>query len=268
MTTRTPAVLLAALCLALPACSEDEPDTAQLPLDSSYLQSLEEDDTPPPPKPDPAADAEQTPVADEPEADSADPERELRAQRESRSSLGRTRDMARDTRNQLSGGASTDSRLADTGYDEHWIEVRDLHWDVPEAWTLAIPSNPRITGEAVVQSPLGNATVLFYEVPGDPAAALRDLGTTMLDELGSRQRPRTTRDTVAGRTVHRISVLTGTFVDPANRSAREQPFWGLRAAAIELDERTTAVVVLRGPEQTINQNDARWDGMIEGMTTK
>ncbi len=270
MNARINTVLLPALLvgLALPACSDREPEEARPALDSSYLESLEEDTKPkrapaPPPEPEPAAEE----PADDDESPDDDEERELRAQRESRSSLGRTRDMARDTRNQLSGGATTNSRLADTGYDEHWIEVRDFHWDVPEAWSIAIPNNPQIKGELVIESSLGNASALFYEVSGDPQNALRQVAATMLDDLGSPQRPRPAREQIAGATVHRIAV-SGTYTDPANRSAREQPFWALRAIAIEIDERTTLVATLRGPQQTVEQHDARWDGMIEGMTTK
>ncbi|MEQ8769447.1 MAG: hypothetical protein RIB60_02940 [Phycisphaerales bacterium] len=271
MTTRpTPALLalLAGLGLVLPACSEDEPETTRPPLDSSYLESLEEDAEP---AERPARPAEPEPA--DARGDDADPpaesgeERELRAQNESRSSFGKTRDMARDTRNQLSGGATTDSRLAQTGYDEHWIEVRNFHWDVPEAWTLAIPSDPQVKGELVIQSPLGNASALFYEVAGDARNALRQVAATMFDDLGSPQRPRPAEEQIAGVTVHRVST-SGTYTDPADRTAREQPFWALRAIAIEIDERTTLVATLRGPEQTVQQNDARWDAMIEGMTTK
>ncbi|GJM18391.1 MAG: hypothetical protein DHS20C14_06040 [Phycisphaeraceae bacterium] len=272
MPRTTPAALALLAILPLGACSEDEPEQAPPPLSSSYLESLEEETSPKrlaarAPEP-PAENAD-----DEPEDTTADdaavedePERDLREARTSRSTLGKTRDRARSLRNEMSGGATTGSPIADTGFDEMWIETRGLHWDVPEPWLIAIPTGD-IKGELVVEHDIGNGQILFYVAETDAVRALQQVGRTFTDDLGAPQRPRPTKADIAGRTVHRIST-DGTFSDPNDRSTNDKPFWALRAAAIEIDDETSVVVLFRGPEDTVKQNAARWDAMIEGMTTR
>lgn len=277
MTTPRPSSLAAlAVVLGLvPGCGSKDPEPeAPYRIEKSYI---DDNPKPRPPKPEPAAAEPESPEPaatpptepepePEPESQPADeaPERELVAERQSRSSLGRTRDMARDLRSGLQGGAAPSGEIASTTDQDMWIEVGDLHWDVPLAWSLVIPSNPAIKGELLVENQLGNAQVLFREDPRPASAIVRDPGVTVLDDIGDAIRPSARKAQVAGHAVHRFT-MAGTMVPPRGN---ELPFWTVRGVVIERPGQPAVVVLMLGPDQTMLQNQARWEGMIEGMTTR
>jgi len=270
-TRRLTLVALALPVLVLPACGSKDPspDAGYVPQ-NSYIDDLDKKDeraaaaTPAPePEPEPAAAPEPAP---EPPAETPDeaPERELTAQRKSRSIYGKTRDMARDLRPGLQGAATPTGDIALTTDQDMWIEVGNLHWDAPLDWQLVIPGDPSIKGELHVPSPLGDAQILFREDPRPANAIVRDVGVRVVDDIAEPIRPTDRKSQIAGHTVHRFS-MSGTVVPP---TGNDLPFWKVHAVVVERPEHPCVVILFMGPSQTVEQNEPRWDAMIEGMTAK
>lgn len=265
-----PIVLLLAPLAALPACGskDTEPDTTNLPQ-HSYIDELDKQDDRAAAAAHPAPEADSATTEPEPEPQPAAapeeaPERDLVAERRAKSTFGRTRDMARDLRPGMQGGATPTGDIAATTDQDMWIEVGNLHWDVPLVWRLVISGDPNVKGELLIQSDLGDAQVLFREDPRPAGAIVRDLGVTVVDDIAEPVRPRDDKTQIAGHTVHRLT-MAGTVVPP---QGNDLPFWTVHAAIVERPGQPCVVIVFMGPSTTVEQNTARWDAMIEGMTTR
>jgi len=229
--------------------------------DTSYLDGLAEDKGIETSEPEPV-EIDQTQIAAEPKNEYKDEEREWTEEDGSRSILGRARDSAKDQRNAIQGGTEPENGIANTTYDEEYAQTAGFAWDMPEDWRMAVPSSGHFA-EMFVQHPLGNASVVFEKTEWTSAQTKRELQKYITDMFGSSD-ARTSTKSVMGYNVT-VFDLEGTYIDPGGKGGRnESPFYAIHAALIELP---TAKVLIRmwGPQDTINQNKAKFDAMIEKM---
>lgn len=273
-TPRTIASTLSvSILIALAGCgggSDSDSKSAVAPdyeADTSYLDGLAADkgiDTS-----DPVADEpieiDQTQIAAEPEKTYEDEDREWVEEDGSKSIFGRSRDKARDQRNAIQGGTEPENGIANTTYDEEYAQAAGFAWDMPEDWRMAVPSSGHFA-EMLVQHPLGNASVVFEKTEWNAAQTKRELQKYIISTFGSTD-ARTSTKSVRGFSVTMFD-LEGTYIDPSGKGGRnESPFYAIHAALIELP--TTKVLIrMWGPQDTVNQNKAKFDAMIEKMYEK
>lgn len=235
--------------------------------DTSYLDDLAEDKGIDTSEPDPAEPVEidQTQIAAEPENDYKDEDREWVEEDGSKSLLGRARDRGKDIRDQIQGGTEPENGIANTTYDEEYAQAAGFAWDMPEDWRMAVPSAGHF-GEMFIKHPLGNASVVFEKTEWNSSQTKRELQKYITDMFGSSD-AHTSIKTVNGFSVT-IFDLEGTYIDPSGKGGRnESPFYAIHAALIELP--TTKVLIrMWGPQDTVNQNKAKFDKMIENMYEK
>lgn len=232
--------------------------------DTSYLDDLAEDqgiDTSEPEAAEPI-EIDQTQIAADPANDYEDEDREWVEEDGSKSLLGRARDRGKDIRDQIQGGTEPENGIANTTYDEEYAQAAGFAWDMPEDWRMAVPSAGRF-GEMFIKHPLGNASVVFEKTEWNSSQTKRELQKYITDMFGSSD-ARTSSKTVKGFSVT-IFDLEGTYIDPSGKGGRnESPFYAIHAALIELP--TTKVLIrMWGPQDTVNQNKAKFDKMIENM---
>lgn len=255
---RSVAAVLAALALA--ACSDDAEDTEPFTPDTSYLDDIHGDD--PQPKREPEADPEPEPdTPPEPDAADSDEDRPALTKREgSKSTLGRSRDRGRDTRNRLSGGTSGD--VADT--QDRTVRVRDLRWETPDDWEIAVPSGAGVIAELLVPARTGNASITFTAATGTPAQLVRTWEAQVLDYLGEPSNADTSTRTIDGCTVT-LATLNGIYTDNANGHT-EHPAWTVRGAIIQRPGESELIVIKwYGPELTVQAHAASWDALLRSM---
>jgi hypothetical protein len=244
------------MVLALAGCEKPAP-----PPPPDFAPSSILDDAPPPaPAPAPAAEA---PAPAEPPAATADDEPELVRERQSRSTLGRTRDMARDVRDDLSGGTSAPNGLAETDGLPQVVRVEGLAFAVPDPWRIAIPSNPMRKAEILIQSRLGNATITFTTAGGTARDNVQRWERQVLDSVGDPVSARTETAEGDGGRVTTIAAMEGTYLDgPPGGAQQERPFWALRGAIIERPGMPTVFVKMFGPEDTVTQAEELFKQMV------
>ncbi|MFK7884455.1 MAG: hypothetical protein AB8F26_09780 [Phycisphaerales bacterium] len=261
-------IIASGLCLAaLSACSDSSSSNSKdIVPDSGYgtdgLDSLGSGTTPEPvaePEPEEPViidQSAQTPNEDE--------EREWQKERESQSLLGRSRDKAKTLRNSIQGGTDEpEGGLAATTPDEEWVGTSGWEWDMPESWQMAIPAGGRF-GEMYISSPTGAASVAFTKETRTVAELERQVGSIVVDLIGSKVTPKVTQQEVQGLPV-KILALEGTYVDPSAKGGRnEKPFYAVRSAIVDLGDYRVLVTLL-GPESTVFNNAGKFDAMIEGM---
>ena len=260
---------LAAL-LTLTACGgsdaqSDQAATADYEPDTSYLDDMARDQgiETEQPEPEPVEIAQGT--ANQPDTPPQDEKREWIEEEGSKSILGRSRDKARDIRNNISGGTEPEEGIANTTYDEEYAQAAGYAWDMPEGWRMAVPAKGHFA-EMYIQNPLGNASVVFSKTNDSTIQTRRSLEQYITDTFGSSD-TRTSTKTVNTHTVT-IFELEGTYIDPAGKGgSNENPFYAIRAALIELP--TTKVLVrMWGPQDTVRQNASKFDAMINNMYQK
>lgn len=238
-------------------CGKEEPAEAWA-IEKSSIVDEPRAKAPAPAREEPAPEAVEPAEGDE----AAEEPEELTAARTSQSTFGRTRDRAREVRNEITGGATTEAPLAEMGMDPT-LRAAGLVWALPEGWAQAIPVEGGVLAEAVVPHPLGNARLTVREDRQPAERALEAIGRRVLDEVGDPVRARPEAIEVAGLRVLRLGA-EGTVLEASGRGG-EQPFWAVRAAAVEREGRATVVVLLVGPEDTVRASEAVWEAMIEGM---
>lgn len=249
------AAVLASSSLFLAACAEEEPLPPPPPPSPELLG--EPAPTPPPAPPPPSDDTEtQTASAENPI-----PERTLEAERESRSTLGRTRDGARDLRNNIVGGADRDDPVAATTADEHYLEADTLVWNVPLDWDITIPSDPAVRSSARIPSPLGDANIRVTTPRADQRSLINTWRREWINGTGGPANIRTETITVDGLTVT-LATADGTYT---GGRGNESPFWSLRAAIVDRGGDQPAVLTLIGPEDTVRRAEGLWRALIDGM---
>ncbi|MEM9560009.1 MAG: hypothetical protein AAF995_06840 [Planctomycetota bacterium] len=237
----------------------------------------EEEPLPPPPPPSPellddapASPAQPAPPQAQPRpADTREPEavgnpvaeRELVEQRRSQSTLGRSRDTARDLRNDIVGGADRDDAVAATTADEHYLEAANLVWDVPLDWAITIPSDASILSSARITSPTGDANIRVAASNAPAQTVVRNWRRDWVDMTGDAANIRTERTTINNTPVT-LASAEGTYT--AGRG-NEQPFWALRAAIVERPGQPPIVLTLIGPEDTVRRADAQWRALIQSQ---
>jgi len=267
MNTLRPASLLASATLAMillfaPGCSES-PSSAPPPpadeIDTSYLDELEREQAP---EPEP-----QTLTAEEPveitRGTPTEEERQWQSEPGSRSTLGKTRDRAKDLANQIKDGTSPDNGIAFTRSDEEYANSSGYRWDMPEDWRMAVPSSGHFA-EMYINNPLGNASVVFSKEQGSTQELTRLLQSMLVRDIGGRTRADSTTKTILGLPVTTLD-LKGTYVDPSGKGGgNESPFYAIHAVIIELPD-ARILINMWGPEDTIAQNTGRFDAMIERM---
>ena len=259
---------LAVTVLALAGCGDSSSEkTAVAPdyeADTSYLDGLAEDKgietSEPEPEP---VEIDQTQVEAEKSYD--DEEREWVAEEGSKSLLGRSRDKAKDIRERIQGGTEPDNGIANTSFDEEYAQAAGFAWDMPEGWRMAVPSADHFA-EMFIQNPLGNASVVFSKTELSTTQARRELEKYITDTFGSSGTSTSTK-TIQGYNVTMFD-LEGTYIDPSGKGGRnESPFYAIHAALIELP--TTKVLIrMWGPQDTVNQNKGKFDGMLNKMYEK
>lgn len=271
--TPTPYITIACTLttlLALSACggsdaSSDQSAAQDYEPDTSYLddmardKGIETDRT----EPEPVETAQDTPTAQD--NTPSDEQREWVEEEGAKSIFGRSRDKARDIRNDISGGTEPEEGIANTTYDEDYAQAAGFAWDMPDGWRMAVPSANSFA-EMYIQNPLGNASVVFTKTTESTTQTKRTLEQYITDTFGSTS-TRTSTKEVMGHTVT-IFELEGTYIDPAGKGGRnENPFYAIRAALVELPT-TNVLIRMWGPQDTINQNKPKFDAMINNMYEK
>ena len=268
-------VLSISTLIALAGCgggSDESSPSAVTPdyePDTSYLDELAEDqgiETEDPNAVDPV-EIDQTQIASEDDEDKEylDEDREWIEEEESKSLLGRARDRGKTVRDQIQGGTEPENGIANTTFDEEYAQAAGFAWDMPEDWRMAVPSSGHFA-EMFIQHPLGNASVIFEKTEWSTSQTKRELQKYITDTFGSSD-ARTSTKTVRDFNVTMFD-LEGTYIDPSGKGGRnESPFYAIHAALIELP--TTKVLIrMWGPQDTVNQNKAKFDRMIEKMYEK
>jgi hypothetical protein len=263
-----PKALIVALGLALgmAGCSDSSSQSKDVVPDSGYGTDSLDALSPGGQQPAPAPTADDDPVTiDQGSTTPAeDQERDWIKERESQSLLGRSRDKAKDLRNDLQGGTDgPDNGFAATTEEDEWVGTTGYRWDMPDGWKMAIPGSGRF-GEMYIQSDFGAATVAFTKEDGTVAELERRVAGMLVDMIGSKITPKTESLEVDGRSVKLLS-LEGTYIDPSSKGgANEKPFYAVRGAVIDLGT-TRVLVVLWGPEDTVKRNESKFSAMIKGM---
>lgn len=261
-----PKLLIVALGLALgiAGCSDSSSQPEDVVPDSGYgtdsLDALSPDGQPAPaPEPD-----EPVTIDQGSETPPEDQDRDWIKERESQSLLGRSRDKAKDLRNDLQGGTDgPDNGFAATTEEDEWVGTTGYRWEMPDGWKMAIPGSGRF-GEMYIQSDFGAATVAFTKEDGTVAELERRVAGMLVDMIGSKITPKTETFEVDGRAVKLLS-LEGAYIDPsAKGGGNEKPFYAVRGAVIDLGA-TRVLVVLWGPEDTVRANEGKFAAMIKGM---
>jgi len=199
----------------------------------------------------------------ETEKEYADEEREWTEEDGSKSLFGRSRDRAKDLRDQIQDSTEPERGIAITQFDEEYAQAAGFAWDMPEDWRMAVPGAGRFA-EMYIQNPLGNASVVFTKETDSITQIKRSLQSTITDTFSGRSSAKTTTKTVMGHTVT-IFDLEGTYIDPtAKGTSNGSPFYAIHAAVIELPT-TKVLIKLWGPQDTVNQSLGKFDAMIEKM---
>lgn len=264
----------AALALAaafLGSCGQSEPEFAPERGGRAVAteQPAAEDATQPsadpaPSRDEPATEPEPTPVAtDDGRIPDHVRERPLVEDLGSRSSLGRTRDSAKDLRNSLQGGLDT-SPLAITSREDEYVQIANIHWDLPEGWRIAVPQDPDVLEEVVVPSATyGSGRILFMRSDGSYDEQVRDWEGRMLDGVGSPV------DAIsdpydAGDYAGQAFTMRGTYV----ADGREHPFFMIAIIGIDLEDGTSVTGVYIAPEDTQLENRAKWEQFLDSVKIK
>ena len=264
-------VVSLALLPTLPVCgkadsksSSADAVTPDYEPDTSYLDGLAEEKGIDTSEPDAPVERDQTQVSAETNQ-YEDEEREWIEEEGSKSILGRSRDRAKDVRDKIQGGTEPEEGIANTTYDEEYAQAAGFAWDMPEGWRMAVPSAGHF-GEMFIQSPLGNASVVFSKTTESTTQTRRALESNITDTFGSAS-TRTSTKEIAGYAVT-IFDLEGTYIDPSGKGGRnESPFYAIHAALIELPT-TKVLIKMWGPQDTVNQNKAKFDAMLAKMYEK
>lgn len=254
--------------VALVGCGESESaSSAQSNTwDTSYLDDLEKSSKPAPRPIE--EEPEKIAAAPQPETELDDPpERDFEAQRTSKSSLGITRDMAKDLRNDLQGGTTSGGVIAETFGDDHYVNVGYLRWDLPDDWLVIIPGTDAVKAEILIKSAFGNMSAVFIESPLSPSRAISQIADRVLDQIGSAVRPRKISTTIAGLAVTTFE-MEGTYLEgPPRGPFTEKIFYAVRGITVERPGKPLVVAWLYGTENGIQANQALWDQMILDMTS-
>lgn len=248
---RLPLALLP-LTLAIASCTEEEP----LPPPPPPSPELLDDQPAPPPPPAEPLDTREPEAVGNPVA-----ERELIEQRRSRSTLGQTRDTARDLRNEIVGGADRDDPIAATNADEHYLEADTLVWDVPVDWAITIPTDPAVLSSARITSPTGDANIRVTRATAPAQTVIQSWRREWVDITGEPATIRTERTTIDATPVT-LASAEGTYT--AGRG-NEHPFWALRAAIVERAGQPPIVLTLIGPEDTVRRADTQWRALLQSQ---
>lgn len=252
--------ILAAIVLLAPGCSDSSSSTPATPandIDTSYLDELEREQAP---EPDPVHEAEEAPIEIAQSAQT-DEERQWEAERGSRSTLGKTRDRAKNLANRIQDGTTPDNGIAFTRSEDEYAKSSGYRWDMPEDWRMAVPSSGHFA-EMYINHPLGNASVAFSKEQGSVQDVIRSLQSTLVNDFGGRTKADTTTKTILGLPVTFVDIK-GTYVDPAGKGGRnESPFYAIHAAIVEL-ESTRILINMWGPEDTVAQSSGMFNAMLE-----
>jgi hypothetical protein len=269
MDLRTSAVVVSALLSVLalgPGCSEKDAPKKDVVPDSNFgtdsLDSLSPGGAAPAPEPEPEEPVviDQSGPGDE---EPTDEEREWTEERRSQSTFGRSRDKARELKNDLQGGTDAENGLADTAPEDEWVGTSGAVWEMPEGWRMAIPGEGRI-GEMFVPNDLGAASVAFTKESVSVEELRRQVAAMLVTPAGGRVTPRSESIEVLGKPVLLLS-LEGTYIDASSKgSGNEKPFYAVRAAVVDL-ETTRVLIVMWGPEDTVTQNEGKFTAMIKDM---
>lgn len=265
-------ILLSTLQMGCSDTSEPETQSTQSEpaADTSYLDDLaakqgielEEASTDPEP-------AEQvTEIVNSSSSDDADStedeEREWVAEEGSKSLLGRSRDRAKDIRDQIQGSTTAGQGLAYTLSDEEYAASSGLRWEMPEDWAMAVPIRGRFA-EMYITNRLGNASVSFTKETEPVHSLVRRMQSQIIDPMGGRSKAQTSDKTIAGHTV-KIVDLEGTYLDPGSKGGtKEQIFYAMHAAIFDLGE-TRILIKMWGPQDTVEQSQRLFDSMINETT--
>lgn len=252
----------------LASCSDSSSDvgvaTPEFEADTSYLDGLAQDQGIETQEIENESTQAVDPVNEpEPEKLYTDEEREWTEEDGSKSILGRSRDRAKDLRDQIQGSTEPDEGLAITQYDEEYAQAAGFAWDMPEDWRMAVPGAGRFA-EMYIQNPLGNASVVFTKETNSISQIKRSLQSTITDTFSGRTTVKTSTKVVFG---HNVTVfdLEGTYLDPgAKGTSNGNPFYAIHAVVIELPT-TRVLIKLWGPQDTVSRSLGKFDAMIEKM---
>lgn len=263
-TAHPPIALLAALLLALPACSDSDGTGAQVPqknFSTDSLDALAPDEPPPPPRQDP-----EPTVIDQsaPAPTPTEEERRWERERQSQSTYGRSRDRVKTLTNRMQDGAEAEEGLAAVSPEDEWVGAGGIRWDMPEDWRMAVPAGSRF-GQMLVPSPFGAASVVFTRESATVADLERRVGAMLVSLTGGKVSPRTDSFEAAGRTVRTLAA-EGSLIDPsAKGGSGETPFQAVRAGIIDLGD-ARVLILMWGPEDTVRNNEGKFEAMLRNAT--
>lgn len=277
------AAALAAALLAMSSCGQSEPEyakdrrgrtvTTEQPAAETPTSPAEEvtpapsqaePPAPPTPTPTPTNVPSSAPVAvDDDRIPDHVRERPLVENTGTRSSLGRTRDSARGLRNALQGGLETPP-LAITNFEDEYVQIGNVHWDLPDGWQIAIPQSEGILEQIVVPSQTYGAGLIFFtrSEPGSDSV-LKDWAGRFLDGTGS-PAPTISSPYDVGDYAGRVLTLRGTYV----ADGRDHPFFMLGFVDLELADGTVVNVAYVASEDTQLENRAKWEEFLDSGKIK
>ncbi|MFT5423702.1 MAG: hypothetical protein ACI89L_001490 [Phycisphaerales bacterium] len=267
------ALTLAAAMLAMGSCGQSEPEfaaerggSAVAPTEQAPSQQPADDrdqrTATTQPEPEPTPTPTPTPVAtdDGPIPDHVR-ERPLVENTGTRSSLGRTRDSARGLRNSLQGGLET-GPLAITNTEDEYIQLANVHWDMPAGWQLAIPQEADVLEEIVVpSSAYGHGRIIFTRTQGTPSRIVQFWEGQVLNNTGSPASAETT-PYEAGDYDAITATMNGTLVS----GGKDHPFYAVNMVLVDLGDGTVATGVYLAPEENFNENAELWQRFLNSVS--
>lgn len=187
--------------------------------------------------------------------------RDWQREEDSKSLLGRSRDKAKDLRDQIQGGTSAEEGLAYTLPDEEYASSSGMRWEMPGSWSMAVPARGRFA-EMYIKNPLGNASVSFAKDSATTRELIRVMQGQIIDPMGGRADVRTTNKVINDHQVTMVD-LSGTFLDPGSKgSTKEQIFYAMHAAIFDLGDQRI-VIKMWGPQDTVERSTDEFDRMID-----
>lgn len=145
------------------------------------------------------------------------------------------------------------------------LVISGLRWSAPTSWEKTKPTNSMRAAEFKVPGSGGEAVVAFFaNVGGDAQSNIERWRGQFTDNGGGSPDAQTQQRTIAGCKVW-LTSLSGTYKGGTmGGPAEDMPNAALRGAIID-GPQGMIFIKFTGPEATINENEAAWNTMVNGM---
>ncbi len=143
--------------------------------------------------------------------------------------------------------------------------VAGLRWSAPTSWEKTKPASSMRAAEFKVHGSGGEATVAFFaNIQGDAQSNIERWRGQFIDSGGGSPDAQTQQRTISGCKVW-LTSLSGTYKGGTmGGPAEDMPNAALRGAIID-GPQGMIFIKFTGPEATINENEAVWNTMVNGM---